>query len=75
VLPSFLINAGLGRVSPQASAMISTISPLVTIILAVIFLGEVFTFIDAIGTALILLGVGFYAWSDARAAKAPAAGT
>ena len=72
VLPSFLINAGLGRSSPQAASMISTISPLFTIILAVIFLGEVFTFVDAIGTALIMLGVGFYAWSDARAAKAPA---
>lgn len=73
VLPSFLINAGLGRTSPQAASMISTISPLFTIILAVIFLGEDFTFIDAIGTALIILGVGFYAWSDARAARAPAA--
>jgi drug/metabolite transporter (DMT)-like permease len=72
VLPSFLVNAGLARISPQASAMISTTSPLVTIILAVIFLGEVFTLIDAIGTALILLGVGFYAWSDARLAKTPA---
>jgi len=38
----------------------------------VIFLGEVFTFIDAIGTALIIIGVGFYAWSDARAQKVPA---
>ena len=75
VVPSFLINAGLGRISPQASSMISTISPLVTIILAVIFLGEVFTFVDAIGTTLIILGVGFYAWSDARAAKIPAART
>jgi drug/metabolite transporter (DMT)-like permease len=75
VLPSFLINAGLGRITPQASSMISTISPLVTIILAVIFLGEAFTFIDAIGTALIVLGVGYYAWSDARTPKAPAAET
>jgi drug/metabolite transporter (DMT)-like permease len=41
----------------------------------VIFLGEVFTFIDAIGTALIIIGIGFYAWSDARAQKAPAAET
>jgi drug/metabolite transporter (DMT)-like permease len=72
VVPSFLINAGLGLISPQASSMISTISPLVTIILAVIFLGEEFTVVDAIGTTLILLGVGFYAWSDTRAAKVPA---
>jgi len=72
VLPSFFINAGLGRITPQASSMISTLSPLVTIILAVIFLGEAFTFIDAIGTALIVIGVGFYAWSDARAPKSAA---
>ena len=70
VLPSFFINAGLGRITPQASSMISTLSPLVTIVMAVIFLGEAFTFVDAIGTALIVLGVGFYAWSDARAPKA-----
>lgn len=73
VLPSFLINAGLGRTSPQAASMISTISPLFTIILAVIFLGEAFTFVDAIGTALIIVGVGVYAWSDARAAMVPPA--
>lgn len=72
VLPSFLINAGLARTSPQATSMISTISPLITIFLAVMFLGEEFTVTDAIGTALIILGVGFYAWSDARAAKMPA---
>lgn len=73
VLPSFFINAGLGRTSPQATSMISTISPLFTIFLAVIFLGEDFTVVDAMGTALIILGVGFYAWSDARAQRAPAA--
>ncbi|WP_119389511.1 DMT family transporter [Taklimakanibacter lacteus] len=74
VLPAFFINAGLGRITPQASSMISTLSPLVTIILAVIFLGEAFTFVDAIGTTLIVLGVGFYAWSDARAPKATTEG-
>jgi drug/metabolite transporter (DMT)-like permease len=66
VLPAFLINAGLGRITPQASSMISTISPLFTILLAVIFLGEAFVFADAIGTAMIVSGIGFYAWSDAK---------
>jgi drug/metabolite transporter (DMT)-like permease len=70
VVPSFLINAGLGRIGPQATAMISTISPLVTIILAVFFLGEAFTIVDAIGTAMILAGIGFYTWADSRAARA-----
>jgi drug/metabolite transporter (DMT)-like permease len=70
VVPSFLINAGLGRIGPQATAMISTISPLVTIILAMIFLGEAFTIVDALGTALILIGIGYYTWADSRAARA-----
>jgi drug/metabolite transporter (DMT)-like permease len=69
VVPSFLINAGLGRIGPQATSMISTISPLVTIILAMIFLGEAFTLVDAIGTALILAGIGYYTWADSRAAR------
>ena len=70
VVPSFLINAGLGRIGPQATAMISTISPLVTIVAAVIFLGEAFTLFDAIGTALILAGIGYYTWADSRASRA-----
>jgi drug/metabolite transporter (DMT)-like permease len=35
VLPSFLVNAGLSRISPQSTSMIATISPLITITLAV----------------------------------------
>ncbi|CAN5314755.1 DMT family transporter [soil metagenome] len=69
VVPSFLINAGLGRIGPQATSMVSTISPLVTIILAVIFLGEAFTLIDALGTALIIAGIGYYTWADTRTAR------
>jgi drug/metabolite transporter (DMT)-like permease len=66
VLPSFLVNAGLARIGPQSTAMISILSPLLTIYFAVVFLGEPFTFFDAIGTALILGGIGFYTWNDLR---------
>ncbi len=66
VLPIFCINAGLARTSAQTVAMISTISPLVTIILAVMILGEPFTLADALGSSLVLLGVGFYTWADMR---------
>jgi len=69
ILPSFLINAGMGRIGAQSTAMISTISPLVTIYLAVLFLGEQFTLIDALGTALIIAGIGLYTWFDMRRAK------
>jgi drug/metabolite transporter (DMT)-like permease len=66
VLPTFLINAGLARITSQAVSMISTLSPVVTIALAVAILGEPFTLADAIGTSLVLCGVGLYAWGDSR---------
>jgi drug/metabolite transporter (DMT)-like permease len=66
VLPIFCINAGLARTSAQTVGMISTISPLVTIIFAVWILSEPFTWADAVGSSLVLLGVGFYTWGDMR---------
>jgi drug/metabolite transporter (DMT)-like permease len=69
VLPTFLINAGLARVSSSAVSMIATVSPIVTIGLAISILGEPFTPADAIGSALVLLGVGLFTWGDARARK------
>lgn len=66
VLPSFLINAGLARASPQAVSMISTVSPIVTIALAVAILGEPFTVADAIGSSLVIAGVGLFTWGESR---------
>lgn len=66
VMPTFLVNAGLARISSQAVSMISTLSPVVTIGLAVWILGEPFTFADALGSSLVLAGVGIYAWGDAK---------
>jgi drug/metabolite transporter (DMT)-like permease len=73
VLPIFCINAGLAYTSAQTVGMISTISPLVTIILAVTILGEPFTLVDAMGSALVLAGVGYYTWADMRAKSMPPA--
>jgi drug/metabolite transporter (DMT)-like permease len=67
VMPIFCINAGLARTSAQTVAMISTISPMVTIVLAVTILGEPFTVVDALGSALVLAGVGYYTWAEMRA--------
>lgn len=66
VLPAFLINAGLARASPQAVSMISTVSPIVTIALAVAILGEPFTAADAFGSSLVLAGVGLFTWGESR---------
>jgi len=70
VLPSFLVNAGLSRVSAQSNAMISSISPIVTISLAVAVLGETFTIFDAIGSAMVILGIAIFAVSDQQRAPA-----
>ena len=67
VLPIFCINGGLARISAQSVAMISTLSPVITIALAVFILDEPFTWPDAIGSALVLAGVGYYTWADSRA--------
>lgn len=75
VLPTFLINAGLARVSPQAVSMIATVSPVVTIGLAITILGEPFTAADALGSFLVLLGVGLFTWGDARARRPAPAST
>jgi drug/metabolite transporter (DMT)-like permease len=74
VLPSFLVNAGLSRISPQSTSMIATISPLITIALAVWILGEPFTLADAIGSAMVIAGVALYALTD-RKPTIPAEGT
>ena len=67
VLPSFFLNAALHRISAQANATIGTLSPVMTIILAVVVLGEQLTLLDAAGTALVIAGVGWFALADRRA--------
>ena len=53
VLPSFFLNAALHRISAQANATIGTLSPVATILLAVLILGEHLTAVDMIGSALV----------------------
>lgn len=66
VVPAFLVNAGMARVGAASTAMISNISPLFTIYLAVVLLGEIFSLADAAGTALVVGGIGFHTWRDLR---------
>lgn len=67
VLPSFFLNAALHRISAQANATIGILSPVMTIALAVLILGETLTTIDIVGTALVLTGVGWFTFADQRA--------
>lgn len=66
VLPSFFLNAALHRISAQANATIGTLSPVMTIILAVLILGESLTALDIAGTALVLAGVGWFTLADRK---------
>jgi drug/metabolite transporter (DMT)-like permease len=66
VLPSILMNYGLQRISAQANSMIGTLSPVATLALAVVFLGEVATWVDVVGCLLVMAGVGIYTVMDRR---------
>jgi len=66
VLPSFFTNLAIGRIGPQAVAVLAMIGPLVTIIAAVLVLDEPFSPIDALGTAVTLSGIALYTALEAR---------
>lgn len=66
VLPTFLMNAALKRISAQANSMISTVSPVATMVLAVIFLGESASPAELAGAVLVMASIGWFTLSDAR---------
>lgn len=63
VLPSFFLSEALHRITAQANGIIGTLSPLFTIILAAIVLGENLTLVGMTGAALVLGGVGWFTLS------------
>jgi drug/metabolite transporter (DMT)-like permease len=69
VLPSFFLNAALHRISAQANATIGTLSPIATIILAYVVLGERLTPVAWIGTALVIAGVGWFTIAEQRSRR------
>lgn len=66
VLPSFLMSAALSRISAAANSTIGTLSPVVTLFLAVLILGEPLRGVDLLGTALVVGGVGLFTIADRR---------
>lgn len=57
VLPAFSLNAGILRVGAGNAAIISSVGPILTLILANIFLKEAITLMQLAGTFLVLTGV------------------
>jgi drug/metabolite transporter (DMT)-like permease len=73
VLPAFIMAAGTGRVGAQGTAIVSSLSPIVTILLAGAVLDEPFGLPQALGTALVIGGVGWFTWTETRRARKPTA--
>lgn len=66
IIPIFMMSAGTARIGAQGTAIISTLSPLVTIVLAIMVLGEPFGLPEAAGTVLVIGGVGLFSWIESR---------
>lgn len=57
VLPSYLINMGVKRLGAPRVAILGTISPVFTVIMAYAFLNEVSTLLHMAGFSLVILGI------------------
>ncbi len=64
VAPSFLLNGAIARIGARATASTAAWGPVVTIVLAVIVLGEAFTIYHAIGSLLVIVGSLWFAHAD-----------
>ncbi len=70
VLPTYLTNFALSRISSQANAIISFTNPIFTLAMSALLLKQTISLADIAGTLLVVLGVALYIWIDQRAAKA-----
>jgi drug/metabolite transporter (DMT)-like permease len=66
IVPAFLMSAGTARIGAQGTAIVSTISPVVTIGVAIVVLGEPFGWPEAVGTVCVLGGVGLFSAIERR---------
>jgi len=66
IVPTFMMSAGTARIGAQGTAVISTLSPVVTSGLAIALLGEPFGWPEATGTTLVIGGVGLFSLLESR---------
>lgn len=57
VIPSFLVSQAIKMIGSSNFAIIGSIGPISTIVLANIYLGESFTMVQVLGTAIVISGV------------------
>jgi drug/metabolite transporter (DMT)-like permease len=69
VLPVVAFLAGLERIGPTNAAMLSTLEPVVTVLLAALLLNETLQPLTLLGGGLILIAVLLLAHSELRRTK------
>lgn len=57
VIPSFMISEAIARVGSAQTGIVGTLGPVITIVLAIVILGEPFTLYHLAGIALVMTGV------------------
>lgn len=62
-----LLSIGLARIAPSTAAVISTIEPVVVVVLGAVVLGETVGLAQAAGIALIVGSVAVLLWCESRA--------
>lgn len=70
VLPAFLMSAGIRRIGSSRAALIATIGPVSTILLAHVFLDESVSAMQMLGTALVCAGTVMVSRRNGAQAKA-----
>lgn len=58
VLPSFMLTEAVARIGAARTSIMGTVGPMITILLAVVFLGEPFGWAHLVGMLLVIFGVG-----------------
>lgn len=66
VLPSFMISEGIRRIGANNAAIIGSVGPISTIILAYFFLGELFGGYQILGTIIVIAGVVWLSFGKGR---------
>ena len=62
VIPSFMISEGIKRIGSGNASIIASIGPIATIIMANIFLGEIISSWQTVGTLIVLGGILMISW-------------
>ena len=57
IIPSYLISSAIARLGASNVAIVGSLGPISTIILAYFFLGESLSLIQIIGAAIVIFGI------------------